>query len=235
MNILICDDHLLFREGLCRLLVQMDDKARFLEAGTFTEMLELTRTDQPFDLILMDLQMPGFPGFSGVREICRLQAGKPVVIISASESPADVRAALDAGVAGYIPKSSSVKLMLGALNLVFSGGVYVPPIALNRQQGQPVGHAHGVRPNDASHGEQDSEDVVGHIGLPKIDPLAAGSLTQRQRDVLRCLKEGKSNREIAVDLGLSEGTVKIHVTGLMRNLGVRNRTQAVIAAHDVLS
>lgn len=211
MNILIGDDHLLFREGLCRLLVQLDAAANFTEAGTFDEVLELAQGDQDFDLVLMDLQMPGWPGFSGIQQICELQAGTPVVIVSASESQSDVRSALDAGASGYIPKSSSVKIMLSALNLVFSGGIYVPPAAI-----------HGDSPGMGNGGGGGN----GGGSLP--------SLTQRQRDVLRCLREGKSNKQIAYELGLSEGTVKIHVTAVMRSLGVRNRTQAVIASADML-
>ncbi|OYQ34945.1 DNA-binding response regulator [Niveispirillum lacus] len=212
MKILIGDDHLLFREGLCRLLVQLDDQASFVEAGTFDEVLEMAREGQDFDLVLLDLQMPGFPGFSGVQEICEAQAGTPVVIVSASEAQADVRAALDAGASGYIPKSSSVKIMLSALNLIFSGGIYVPPAAI-------LGDGPGVA-GSVSH-------AGGHSGG------TAPVLTQRQRDVLRCLREGKSNKQIAYELGLSEGTVKIHVTAVMRSLGVRNRTQAVIASGDL--
>lgn len=219
MNILIGDDHLLFREGLCRLLTQLDEKARFVEASTFDELLDLARGDQEFDLVLMDLQMPGFPGFAGVNQVCLQQVGTPVVIVSGSESQADVRAALDAGASGYIPKSSSVKIMLSALNLVFSGGVYVPPALLMGENGTV--HMPGGTP-------------------PTTGPQAANGasppvLTQRQRDVLRCLREGKSNKQIAFELGLSEGTVKIHVTAVMRSLGVRNRTQAVIASGDILN
>lgn len=217
MKILIGDDHLLFREGLCRLLTQLDDQASFVEAGTFDDVLALARDGQDFDLVLLDLQMPGFPGFSGVQEICEAQAGTPVVIVSASEAQADVRAALDAGASGYIPKSSSVKIMLSALNLIFSGGIYVPPAAI-------LGDGPGVGGHGAASAGGGGAGA-GNAGAP--------SLTQRQRDVLRCLREGKSNKQIAYELGLSEGTVKIHVTAVMRSLGVRNRTQAVIASGDI--
>jgi DNA-binding NarL/FixJ family response regulator len=215
MNILIGDDHLLFREGLCRLLMQLSADATFTEAGTYDEVLIHCQGDQDFDLILLDLQMPGWPGYAGIQQICEMQAGTPVVIVSASESQNDVRSTLDAGASGYIPKSSSVKIMLSALNLVFSGGIYVPPAAL-----QVDTHA-----NSSSGGNNQSASSGGP-GLP--------SLTQRQRDVLRCLREGKSNKQIAYELGLSEGTVKIHVTAVMRSLGVRNRTQAVIASSEML-
>lgn len=215
MKILIGDDHLLFREGLCRLLTQLDEHATFVEAGTFDEVRNLAHDGQDFDLVLLDLQMPGFPGFSGVQDVCEAQAGTPVVIVSASESQADVRAALDSGASGYIPKSSSVKIMLSALNLIFSGGIYVPPAAL-------LGDSPGIASATPSGGAQ---AAAGGAGAP--------ALTQRQRDVLRCLREGKSNKQIAYELGLSEGTVKIHVTAVMRSLGVRNRTQAVIASGDI--
>lgn len=217
MKILIGDDHLLFREGLCRLLTQLDENATFVEAGTFDEVRELAHDGQDFDLVLMDLQMPGFPGFSGVQDVCEAQAGTPVVIVSASESQADVRAALDSGASGYIPKSSSVKIMLSALNLVFSGGIYVPPAALLGDGPGVAGAGPTVVPGAGGGGAG----------------AAAPALTQRQRDVLRCLREGKSNKQIAYELGLSEGTVKIHVTAVMRSLGVRNRTQAVIASGDI--
>jgi DNA-binding NarL/FixJ family response regulator len=195
----------------------LSTEAVFTEAGTYDEVLSFCQGDQDFDLILLDLQMPGWPGFGGIQQICEMQAGTPLVIISASESQSDVRSALDAGASGYIPKSSSVKIMLSALNLVFSGGIYVPPAAL---QGDHHGHA------PAASGTTSSTASSGSPGAP--------SLTQRQRDVLRCLREGKSNKQIAYELGLSEGTVKIHVTAVMRSLGVRNRTQAVIASSELL-
>lgn len=217
MKILIGDDHLLFREGLCRLLTQLDEHATFVEAGTFDEVRNLAHDGQDFDLVLLDLQMPGFPGFSGVQDVCEAQAGTPVVIVSASESQADVRAALDSGASGYIPKSSSVKIMLSALNLIFSGGIYVPPAAL-------LGDSPGIASATTS---------AGSAGPAASNGAGAPALTQRQRDVLRCLREGKSNKQIAYELGLSEGTVKIHVTAVMRSLGVRNRTQAVIASGDI--
>jgi DNA-binding NarL/FixJ family response regulator len=208
MKILIGDDHLLFREGLRRLLEQLHGEASFVEAGTFNELLDRCRADHVFDVVLMDLHMPNWPGFSGLRELQALQPGVPVVVISASEALGDIRGALDHGATGYIPKSSSVKVMMGALNLVFSGGIYVPPGALSASM-------------DAAPRRRSLE-----VG----DRSAGYGLTQRQREVLECLRLGKSNKQIAYELGLSEGTVKIHVTAIFKSLGVKNRTQAVIAA-----
>ncbi len=213
MKILIGDDHLLFREGLRRLLEQLQSDAVFVEAGTFGEVVERCRAGGGFDVILMDLHMPGWPGFDGLREVQSLQPGVPVVVISASEALSDIRGALDHGATGYIPKSSSVKVMMGALNLVFSGGIYVPPGALN------VG----------------SDITPRRRAFDAADRSTSFGLTQRQREVLECLRAGKSNKQIAYELGLSEGTVKIHVTAIFKSLGVKNRTQAVIAAASMAS
>lgn len=215
MRILIGDDHLLFREGLRRLLEQLHTDATFVEAGTFDEVVELCRTGGDFDIVLMDLHMPSWPGFDGLRDVQALQPGVPVVVISASEQLSDIRGALDHGATGYIPKSSSVKVMMGALNLVFSGGIYVPPNAL----------AAAVA----------TEQTQRRRGTDGMDRSSGYGLTQRQREVLDCLRAGKSNKQIAYELGLSEGTVKIHVTAIFKSLGVKNRTQAVIAAAAMAS
>lgn len=214
MKILIGDDHLLFREGLRRLLEQLHADATFVEAGTFGEVIEHCRGGERFDVVLMDLNMPNWPGFDGIREVQALQPGTPVVVVSASETLNDIRGALDHGATGYIPKSSSVKVMLGALNLVFSGGIYVPPGALT----------FGAEPNGRRRPMETAAERAAGYGL-----------TQRQREVLDCLRAGKSNKQIAYELGLSEGTVKIHVTAIFKSLGVKNRTQAVIAAAQMAS
>ncbi|HYH21433.1 MAG TPA: response regulator transcription factor [Azospirillum sp.] len=214
MKILIGDDHLLFREGLRRLLEQLHADATFIEAGTFGEVIEHCRSGERFEVVLMDLNMPSWPGFDGIREVQALQPGTPVVVVSASEALNDIRGALDHGATGYIPKSSSVKVMLGALNLVFSGGIYVPPGALT----------FGAEPNGRRRPMETAAERSAGYGL-----------TQRQREVLDCLRAGKSNKQIAYELGLSEGTVKIHVTAIFKSLGVKNRTQAVIAAAQMAS
>lgn len=210
MKILIGDDHLLFREGLCRLLEQMHQDTEFVEAGSFAEVVAACQRDDHFDVILLDLNMHGWPGFEGIRDIQALQPGAPVVVISASENLNDIRGALDHGATGYIPKSSSVKVMIGALNLVMSDGIYVPPMAITFAA--DMGQRRRVT-------EQQ----------PAAERSGLGGLTQRQKEVLDCLRAGKSNKQIAYELGLSEGTVKIHVTAIFKSLGVKNRTQAVIA------
>ncbi len=210
MRILIGDDHVLFREGLRRLLEQLKDGSVFVEASNFDEMLDLCGGDEKFDLILTDLRMPGWPGFSGIQALREKQPEAKVVVVSASEAHHDVRDALEHGSAGYIPKSSSVKIMLSALDLIFSGGVYVPPTVLRE-------------------GTSAAESGEARNAMPPADPALEQLLTQRQREVLDRLREGKSNKQIAHELGLSEGTVKIHMTAIFKSLGVRNRTQAAMA------
>lgn len=210
MKILIGDDHVLFREGLRRLLEQLRENATFAEASNFDELLDMAAVkDEAYDLVLTDLRMPGWPGFSGIGMLRDRQPNAKVVVISASEAQTDVREALENGAAGYIPKSSSVKIMLSALDLIFSGGVYVPATVLRE----------GI----------ESDQRGGGSVMPPSDPQLEQLLTQRQREVLDRLREGKSNKQIAHELGLSEGTVKIHMTAIFKSLGVRNRTQAAMA------
>ncbi|EWY41403.1 transcriptional regulator [Skermanella stibiiresistens SB22] len=210
MRILIGDDHALFREGINRLLEQIFSDAEYIQAATFQEVVAQCSGTEPPDLILTDLQMPGWPGFDGIRQIKALLPKTALVVVSASENGADARQAIDQGAGGFIPKSSSVQIMVSALRLVLAGGVYVPHAMMNSS-----GSGLTSVPRDHS----GSSDQSSHI-----------SLTQRQRDVLGCLREGKSNKQIAYELGLSEGTVKIHVTAIFKSLGVKNRTQAVISA-----
>ncbi|MFN8928429.1 MAG: response regulator transcription factor [Rhodospirillales bacterium] len=218
MRILIGDDHLLFREGLRRLLEQLSADAEFVDASTFDEVLaSAASASTDIDLALIDLQMPGWPGFRGIETLRGHLPKTPIVVVSASESVSDMKAAFEHGASGYIPKSSSVKVMLGALNLVFSGGVYVPPAALLSPDG-----ANGAN----------GADGAGLVQTPS-GRYGTASLTHRQWEVLNCLREGKSNKQIAYELGLSEGTVKIHVTAIFKSLGVKNRTQAVLAAAEL--
>lgn len=204
MRIVIGDDHPLFREGLERLFRNARSEIEVHHFGGYDEMLAALGEGMGVDLVLTDLNMPGWPGFEGIRALKEKGRGAPVIVVSASETTADMRAAMAHGAAAYVPKSSSVQVMLGVLDLVLAGGSYAPPAAVVGGDGPKERAPGGTRP--------------------------PGSLTQRQWDVLGCLRDGKSNKQIAKDLGLSEGTVKIHVTAIFKALGVRNRTQAVISA-----
>lgn len=208
MRIVIADDHSLFRDGLRHVLSALGPDLSVVEAGSLEELVDILGREDTFDLIIADLSMPGMAGPGSLADVRAQAGGAPVVVISASEDRTDVRAALDAGVSGYIPKSSRGQVMLSALQLVLVGGIYVPPLVLE-------------------------DDMV---GAPKLDPAMANNLrsllTDRQIDVLRLLAEGRPNKEIARQLNLAEGTVRVHVNAVLKALSARNRTEAALAARN---
>lgn len=131
MKILIVDDHALFREGLRHVLLQLDKDGEILEAGQCDEAFKLTGAHPDIDLVLLDLSLPGMDGLAGLATFREQFPDVPVVVMSGSEERHDVQSALDNGALGYIPKSSTSQVMLSALRLVFSGGVYIPSIMLS--------------------------------------------------------------------------------------------------------
>ena len=221
LNVLIADDHLLFRDGLRRLLSQFDENMTFFEASSFDDVRRLCDADTEFDLVLLDLGMPGWTGFSALGDIHRRLPRALLVVVSGSEKRSDLLAALENGAAGYIPKSSSAKVLLGALQLVLAGGVYLPEQAIRSDR---VADFAGAPPSAGVRADDPFSQLSGGAG---------DHLTPRQREVLTRLRDGKSNKQIAHELGLTEGTVKVHVTAILRHLGVRNRTQAAITANGL--
>lgn len=206
MTVLVVDDHPLFREGLSQLLRDLDADADVIGYDDAGKALDAAKARDDLDLVLLDLSMPGLNGLAAVERFVREAPGVPVVIVSGHEEPARVRSALSLGAAGYIPKSTPAALMTDALRLVLRGGVYVPPVMLNE-----VGSS-ALRPAE------------------RRDPAADEPLTERQVEVLALLANGKTNKEIARELDLSEKTVKAHITAVFRALGVVNRTQAAVEA-----
>ncbi len=205
LRILLADDHTLFREGLSLLLEDLPYPVDVGQAGCVQDVLDRLQTAE-YDLILLDLLMPGMDHFAGVRAIRGMAPNTPIAVVSMLDSPSDVRKTIDAGASGFIPKSSSPKLMLQAIELILSGGVYLPPAVLRGS----VNGREGIR-----------EETPG-VGSVK--------LTRRQEAVLRELAQGKSNKQIAYALDLSEATVKVHIAAIMRTLKAQNRTQVVLAA-----
>jgi DNA-binding NarL/FixJ family response regulator len=154
-------------------------------------------------LALLDLHMPGMERVDGVRRLRLLCPGVPLVVVSGEDDPAVIRAALAAGAVGFLPKADSPDVLQQALRLVLGGGTYTPQQALA-----------DLHPGAA----------------PRPD---AAGLTPRQTDVLRCLMRGQPNKLIARELGLTEGTVKIHIAAILRVLQARNRTEAVVVARNL--
>jgi DNA-binding NarL/FixJ family response regulator len=142
VRILLCDDHALFREGLELVIRGLDDEVELSSVGDAETALARVAGDEDLDLVLLDVQLPGMDGFTALARLRRDHPSVPVVLLSASERPEDVRAALAAGAAGFIPKSTRGSVLLGALRLVLSGGVYVPPLLLDaappRRAGAPL-------------------------------------------------------------------------------------------------
>lgn len=216
LRVLIADDHPLFRSGLRGLLAKLDDQMSIVEAGNFGDARQRA-TESAFDLILTDLRMPDMEGFEGIRLLKSAARDTPVVVISGYESKHNAEQALAAGAVGFIPKSSSVEVMLNALKLVRLGEIYMPPSLIYGSQIQADDDA-SQRPTTPT---------------PRIfDPTLLAPLTHRQYDVLALLGQGKSNKDIADTLGISEGTVKVHVGAILKVLGATNRTQAALMAID---
>ncbi len=200
MNVLIADDHPLVRDALARTLRGVLPEARVIEAADLPAAVAALQA-QACGLVLLDLHMPGMDGVAGVRQLRALFPSVPLAVVSAEQDPAIVRAACAAGAVAWLPKSEAPALLQQALRLVLGGGTYLPALALA-----------DLRPGAA---------------MPAPD---LARLTPRQRDVLRCLMQGLPNKLIARELGLSEGTVKIHLAALLRLLQARNRTEAVVLA-----
>ena len=203
MRVLIADDHPMVRDALARTLREIEPTAEVQQADDFDTLLRLA-LDGSSDLVLLDLNMPGMGGIAGLQRLRARLPTLPVVVASGQDDAATIRAVLAAGAAGFIPKSERPEVLLGALRLVLAGGVYVPPRSLDAP---PT--------------------------LPASPAGAAALLTPRQRDVLRAMSRGQPNKLIARELGLTEGTVKIHIAAILRALQARNRTEAVVRAREL--
>jgi DNA-binding NarL/FixJ family response regulator len=213
MRILVVDDHSLIRIGLRHTLAALDDPAlEIVEAGSCHEALELAISAGPIDLILLDLNLPDVSGFAGVDQFSRAHPDVPLLALSCIDDAATIRAVLQRGAAGYIPKTCLNQVLISALKLVMAGGIYVPPDAV-------------LRPADTL------SDRHGGMVAAAPGPLTADGLglTDRQAEVMGLLAEGRSNKEIARSLNLAATTVKAHVGSVLRALKVQSRTQAILA------
>ncbi|WP_029004829.1 response regulator transcription factor [Azorhizobium doebereinerae] len=205
-RLVIADDHPLFRGALREAVAGQFPAAEIAEVGTFDDLHALLEREPDFDLILLDLTMPGARGFSGLIYLRAQYAGVPVVVVSGNEEPAVIRRCLDLGASGFIPKTMGTAAMREAVATVLAGGTATPPDI------------------DLGSGRDSETDAI-------ISRLA--TLTPQQVRVLMMLAEGRLNKQIAYELGVSEATVKAHVSAILQKLGVESRTQAVIAVSKV--
>jgi DNA-binding NarL/FixJ family response regulator len=197
-------------------LKQIDHHVEVFEAATAAEAFRIAETNPDLDLILLDLGLPDLSGHYALGEFRRNHSDVPVVVLTASTDLADVMHCIQDGAAGFIPKACTAGVTLGALRLVLSGGIYLPPDILLAHEGRQNCREQ-LSPSGAS-------DKPG----PAVDAVELG-LSNRQAQVLALLVQGKSNKSIGRDLALAEQTVKAHISAVMRALNVTSRTQAVIA------
>lgn len=214
MKILVADDHPLLREALLLVLRELEGGVTPIEAADGDAVRRLAAEHPDLDLVLLDLCLPGVRGLDLFHTLRRDYPALPLVVLSAQDDPGTVKAVLAGGALGFIPKSSPHQVMVNALRLVLAGGRYLPPelmpeLAREDWAAGPLRAASPASPGGGS---------VETLGL-----------TGRQREVLALLAQGKSNKQICRALGLAEATVKVHVTAVLKALGVTSRTQAVVA------
>src|SRR5258706_9740943 len=214
MKVLLIDDHVLIREALRGVVKELKGDVMMLEASNCQQAMRLVDEHPDLGLILLDLNLPDRNGFDVLAELRERYPGISTVVLSAFNDRDTVTKALDLGALGFIPKSSTREVMLSALRLIFSGGIYIPPDILVRRETAP------------------SPPSTGGTEPRPLSPRDLG-LTDRQVDVLALMMQGKSNKAICRTLDLAEPTVKNHVTAILRALKVTNRTEAVIAVRDI--
>ena len=211
MKVLVVDDHVLIREAMRGVIIELQRDAVVLEAGTCTEAMSLIHQHADLVLVLLDLKLPDRDGFAALAELRERHPAISVVMLSAFNDRNNVIKALDGGALGFIPKTGSRELLLSALRLILAGGIYIPPDILTRA---PAATA--------------AAGQLAPVDPPRRSPAEFG-LTERQVEVLALMMQGKSNKLICRALNLAEPTVKNHVSAILKALGVNNRTEAVLA------
>lgn len=206
MKVLITDEQSLFRDGLSLRLKQINQDIEILQSSNLAEMQKILSKESDLDILILDIDLAELNATEIINKIKNLSPNIKIVAISSSEDTRNIKKILSCGVKGYIPKRSDSNILSGALKLILDGGTYIPPAMLDN----------GL-------------DYNSH----QISSPLKKNLTNRQSQVLDLIAQGKSNKQIAYDMGVSEATVKLHINALLRSLKVNNRTQAVITAQKM--
>ncbi len=207
MKVLITDEQSLFRDGLSLRLKQINQDIAILQSSNLVDMQKILSKEPDIDILIVDIDLAELNAAEIINKIKNLAPNTKIVAISSSEDTRNIKKFLSCGVKGYIPKRSDSNILSGALKLILDGGTYIPPAMLDN----------GIDYNGSSH----------------ISNPLKKNLTNRQSQVLDLIAQGKSNKQIAYDMGVSEATVKLHINALLRSLKVNNRTQAVITAQKM--
>ncbi|MCB9979069.1 MAG: response regulator transcription factor [Rhodospirillales bacterium] len=226
MKLLLADDHTLFRDALVQYIVRAEPDAAVSLAKDLYEAMALLESGVEPDLVLLDLRMPGMDGMNGFRILREKYPDIRVALMSGVAESYDVKQAMELGAVAYFPKTLSGKAMLKALQLVLAGERYLP-IEHATNEVMPSYYNGLERPG----GESGAQPPYPHVrDFSAADPL---KITARERDVLVQMAKGYTNKEIADVLNLQLATVKLHVRGVCRKLGARNRTEAALKAREL--
>lgn len=250
VSVLIIDDHPLMRDAVRMTMQSIAPGGRVDMADSFTDARRLLSSEQEWDFALLDLHLPDCEGFDGLIALREMRPTLTTVVLSGNTDRDTILRCIDLGASGYIPKTYPSEVISHALRLVASGHLYVPREALGRETlGPAPSWGSRLGASSSSPGFPEAAPGMLRTGYPGLDALSPGQgareplastgrttdprrlgLTDRQCDVLRLILRGLPNKLICRQLDLAEGTVKVHVSAVLRALGVRNRTQAVIAA-----
>ena len=204
MKILIADDHALFRDELASRLEEINPDIVLMQAPSFSQSLKIIEKEPDLDMMIVDLDMPDMHWEESIEQLRQKSKNINIVVISASEDMRKIQKIMTNGIKGYIPKRLEPKIMLKALKIIVEGGIYMP-----------------------------SAFAENNYTININSNCRSKTLTNRQSQVLDLIAEGKSNKQIAYEMGVSEATVKLHINALLRSLKVNNRTQAVITAQKM--
>lgn len=207
MQVLVADDHQLFLDGIQHILKKLDTDVEVTESTSAERAIEILESGRKFDLILIDLSMPGMDGLSILQRMHERKVWLPLVVVSGEEDVQKIKSALDSGALGFIPKTYSSQQMLSALQTILDGEIYIPE-KIEKQ----ITVLEARRPLTEKQGN---------------DILKASGITKRQYEVLQLMAKGYSNKQIATSLYLTEHTVKSHISALFTALNASNRTECV--------